>query len=146
MACHRTLALIAIAFGAFALGMGSAPAQDKPGDIKQRLIGTWLLVAYVDGKDQPIRGPRPTGLVFYDAAGNMAVQIMPDRERPKFGFRQATPEQAKDVLSDYTAYFGTYVIDVEARIIRHHLKGNINPVRWANSCSCGDLNLPKGDA
>ena len=57
----------------------------------------------------------------------MAAQIMPDRDRPKFGFREATPEQAKDVLSDYTAYFGTYSIDTDARIIRHYRKGNINP-------------------
>ena len=40
----------------------------------------------------------------------MAVQIMPDRNRPKYA-AQPTPEEAKAALIGYTAYFGTYTVD-----------------------------------
>ena len=39
----------------------------------------------------------------------MAVQIMPDRNRPKYAGAQPTPEEAKAALTGYTAYFGTYI-------------------------------------
>jgi hypothetical protein len=40
----------------------------------------------------------------------MAVQIMPDRDRPKFANSQPTPDEAKSALVGYTAYFGTYTV------------------------------------
>jgi hypothetical protein len=49
-----------------------------------RLLGTWRLVDIRNDKGEQIRGPKPTGLLFYDGTGNMAVQIMPDWDRPKF--------------------------------------------------------------
>jgi len=146
MTYFRAKAVVAAAVSALLLqlAVGVAAAQDKPGEITKRLIGTWRLVAYIDEKDQPIRGPRPTGLIFYDAAGNMAAQIMPDRERPKFKFGEATlskrrtysrtiPRTSAHTRSIQTR--GLFDISARATSIR---------VRWANSC--GDLNLPKADA
>jgi hypothetical protein len=64
---------------------------------------------------------------MYDPYGNMAVQIMPDRERPKFAVNKATPEEAQAALLGYTAYFGTYSVDPVASTVTHHRQGNINP-------------------
>jgi hypothetical protein len=94
----------------------------------KRFIGTWRLISTTtDGKMDPNRGPNPTGLIHYDAKGYMAVQIMPDRARPKYASAEPTPEEAKAALSGYTAYFGTYTIDEKARTVTHHRTGNINP-------------------
>ena len=38
-----------------------------------------------------------------------------------------TPEEANAALIGYTAYFGTYTIDVQAGTVTHYRKGNINP-------------------
>ena len=56
----------------------------------------------------------------------MAVQIMPSRVRSKFAELLPTPEEARDALLGYTAYFGTYSVD-DRHIITHHRTGNINP-------------------
>src|SRR4030095_885780 len=74
----------------------------------QRFVGTWRLVVYDSGGRRNIRGA-PTGLIYYDATGHMAAQIAPDRSRPSWlPNTTPTPEQAKDAVGGYTAYFGTY--------------------------------------
>ena len=95
----------------------------------KRFIGTWRLVSIVNAKGEKdsLRGANPRGVIMYDAYGNMAVQIMPDRERPKFEFNKATPEEAQAALLGYTAYFGTYSVDPVAGTVTHHRQGNINP-------------------
>jgi len=55
------------------------------------------------------------------------VQIMPDRDRPKWKQGESpTPEQAKEAITGYVAYFGTYTVDEKARTVSHHRQGTIN--------------------
>ncbi|HYY62960.1 MAG TPA: lipocalin-like domain-containing protein [Burkholderiales bacterium] len=100
---------------------GGANAQGA-----KQLVGTWRLVDINNGTD-PNRGPRPSGLIYYDAHGNMAAQIMPDRPRAKYAATQPTPDEAKAAITGYTAYFGTYTVDEKARTVTHHRKANLNP-------------------
>ncbi len=65
--------------------------------------------------------------MIYDNLGNMAAQVMPNRVRRKYAAAEPTPEEAKDAITGYLAYFGTYTVDEQARTITHHRKGNINP-------------------
>jgi hypothetical protein len=69
----------------------------------------------------------PTGVLYYDAFGNMAAQISPDRARPQFTSQRPTPEEALNAITGYTAYFGTYTIDEKAQTVTHHVKGNLTP-------------------
>ena len=58
----------------------------------------------------------------------MAAQLMPDRSRAKWEFgKEPTPEQAKDALTGYAAYFGKYSINKKERTVTHHRIGNIRP-------------------
>ena len=99
-----------------------------PGDTAKRFIGTWRLVSITTtGKTDLNRGSYPSGLIYYDGTGHMAVQIMPDRLRPKYAGAEPTPDEAKAAISGYTAYFGTYTINEGARTVTHHRLGNINP-------------------
>jgi hypothetical protein len=90
----------------------AAPSSDEA----KRFVGTWRLVSDVS-----------TGIMIYDGLGNMAVQVMPLRERPKFAGPQPTPAEAKDAITGYLAYFGTFTVDVSARTITHHRKGSLTP-------------------
>ena len=90
----------------------TAPARDDA----KRFIGTWRLVSATS-----------TGLMYYDTLGNMAAQVMPNRVRPKYAGAQPTPDEAKEALTGYLAYFGTYSVNERAHTITHHRKGNINP-------------------
>ena len=94
-------------------------------DIAQRFIGTWRLVSI----DDPTRGPHPIGIIMYDTTGHMAVQVIPDVPRAKFSGTVPTPDEARSVLSGYTAYFGTYSIDETAGTVTHHCEGNVDPGR-----------------
>jgi len=109
-----------------AFGFGFSPPAENGEDAK-RFVGTWRLVSVESAPPDPMRGDHPIGLIHYDAAGNMAVQIMPDRDRPKWKQGESpTLEQAKEAIAGYTAYFGTYTVDEKARTVSHHRKGTIN--------------------
>ena len=96
--------------------LAAAAAQNPAAGDKSRFVGTWRLVSETQ-----------TGMMIYDALGNMAAQVMPNRSRPKYAGVQPTPEEAKEALTGYLAYFGTYTVDESARTITHHRKANINP-------------------
>jgi hypothetical protein len=109
-----------------ALGFGFSPPTENGEDAK-RFVGTWKLVSIEAAEPNPLRDGHPIGLIHYDAAGNMAVQIMPDRDRPKWKQGESpTPEQAKEAITGYVAYFGTYTVDEKARTVSHHREGTIN--------------------
>ena len=104
---------------------GHSSAQS---DTAKRFVGTWRLVSITAaGKEDPSRGPHPTGLIIYDTKGNMAVQIQPDRPRHKYADAEPSSEEAKAALAGYTAYFGTYSIDERVGTVTHHRTGNIDP-------------------
>ena len=92
-------------------GAQTALAHDTP-----RFVGTWRLVSDTQ-----------TGIMIYDSLGNMAAQVMPNRVRRKYAAAEPTPDEAKDAITGYLAYFGTYSVDEQARTITHHRKANINP-------------------
>jgi hypothetical protein len=90
----------------------AAPASDEA----KRFIGTWRLVSDTS-----------TGLMYYDRLGNMAAQVMPSRVRAKYAGTQPTPEEAKEAITGYLAYFGTYTVNEGVHTITHHRRANINP-------------------
>ena len=91
-------------------------AQTLPTRDTLRFVGTWRLVSNTQ-----------TGIMIYDSLGNMAAQGMPNRARRKYAAAEPTPEEAKEAITGYLAYFGTYTVDEQARTITHHRKGSINP-------------------
>lgn len=111
-----------------ASGWRSEAGQAKSqAELRKLVVGTWRLVSMEGGPAASIaaRGPKPTGLIMYDANGYMAAQIAPDRVRPKYTGVPA-PEIAYDVMRGYTAYFGTYTIDEKAKAITHHRQGMLD--------------------
>jgi hypothetical protein len=57
----------------------------------------------------------------------MAGQMQPDRARPSWNPDPLpTPQQALDVINGYWAYFGTYVVNEQARTVTHHREGALN--------------------
>ena len=82
----------------------------------KRFVGSWRAI-----QDNQV------GIMIYDNLGNMAVQVMPTRPRKPYAGTQPTPDEAKDALTGYLAYFGTYTVDEKAHTITHHRKGSVNP-------------------
>ena len=127
------IAMVCTFTGSHSLTQNASVQKSSPNETAKRLIGMWTLVSIVDSQGQPARGPHPTGFIVYDVSGNMAVQIMPDRARPKWtgapieSASTPTPEEAKAALNGYAAYFGTWTVDERAQTVTHHLRGSVNP-------------------
>ena len=94
-------------------------------ELRKPLIGTWRLVSITGGNNPSQRGSKPNGIIFYDAHGNMAAQIQPDRPRPTYT-GTPTAEQGYERMRGYTAYFGTYTIDEKAQTVTHHRQGMLD--------------------
>lgn len=112
----------ALALGAMtALPGGSAadqPAAIAPGS----LVGTWALVSVEErqpsGNIVHWMGPKPRGLLIYDRAGNMSVQIMRD---------PAAPRVPADPQDGYIAYFGRYEVREREGAVVHRVQGSVRP-------------------
>lgn len=87
-------------------------------------IGAWLLVSqysfYPDGRRQPSRGEQPAGILIYDGAGNMAVQLMRTDARAGEFTDLSTLETA---MQGFLAYFGRYEVDAARGVVRHLIAG-----------------------
>src|SRR5687767_8119296 len=116
----------------------SLPAQTpNPADVQKRLVGHWRLVQFenFDEKGVATIAAYDGGRLMYDAAGNMAAQLMRSN-RKRLSAPSTEPERA-GAYATYTAYYGKYTIDAAAGNVTHHVEGSANPnwvktdmVRW----------------
>lgn len=102
---------------------------------KQEFVGTWTLISQEyereDGQVTFVSEQDGAGVIMYDAAGNMAVQIM-RHERPLFASGDVVDGTDDEIIAaykGYNAYFGTYTVDEAQRIVTHHLRGSLFPNR-----------------
>jgi hypothetical protein len=93
------------------------------------LIGTWKLVSSEfrrsDGSVFYPYGPDAMGVVNYDAAGDVAVQLM-RADRPAFASGDmygGSPEEIKAAFEGMITYFGRYEVDHEKGVVTHHIHG-----------------------
>jgi hypothetical protein len=114
------------------------------GDDKDEIVGTWTLVrieilnedgnweewnGQVSDSFAERMGGNPFGLIMYDDAGNMAVNIM-RRNRPEFESDNVVNIEAdkiKPAYTGYSAYFGTYEVRESEGIVLHRRTGNLIP-------------------
>lgn len=97
--------------------------------------GTWRLqdsYAEKDGVRQPFPlGEGTQGLIMYDDIGHMSAQLM-SKERVRFSARipkDIPLEEVSRAYHEYTSYYGTYTLDVDAGTITHHVEGALAP-QW----------------
>jgi Lipocalin-like domain len=93
------------------------------------LLGTWRLISYKardsDGRVQYPLGESVSGLLVYDAGGNMSAHVM-RRARPFFTAQDpacATDAELRAAFKDYGSYFGTYTIEQARQTVTHHVRG-----------------------
>jgi hypothetical protein len=128
-ACILAIAIsVAVAAGHTQEASKKWPALSTQSGEAKHFLGTWKLVSFmINGKIDPVRGDHPVGLNYYDSTGHMAVQIMPDRSRPKFAADKPTPDEAKSAITGYLGYFGTFTVDEKTHTVTHHCEGSLSP-------------------
>jgi hypothetical protein len=110
-----------------------------PESVRKALVGAWRLESVVDrrpnGEIVKPFGDGPTGIIFYDALGNMAAQVLYDPQEAQ-GFAptplaksvaSASETELRRGVSGYTAYFGTFLVNANGTIT-HRLKGAHRPM------------------
>jgi len=103
-----------------------------------RLLGAWRLVSYEarDSKGElhyPL-GEHVSGLLVYDAGGNMSAHVMRN-DRPLFAANDAacgTDSEVRAAFESHDSYFGTYTIDQATQTVTHHVLGAAYP-NWIGS-------------
>jgi hypothetical protein len=113
------------------LRAGEAATRQSPG--QQQFVGSWSLVSihYVekDGRKLEPFGPGATGMLYFDAGGRFATQVMA-ANRPRFASNNrmiGTPEENKAVSQGVVAYFGTYTVDEADHILTLHIEQSSFP-------------------
>jgi YD repeat-containing protein len=107
-------------------------AQSPQG--RDRFVGSWKLLSCelkaVDGKISYPYGEQPVGRLSYDKAGRIQALLMrPGRpatyNRDSLG--QLSPQDMREVLRGFAAYYGTFDVDESTKTVIHHVKASIYP-------------------
>jgi hypothetical protein len=100
---------------------GTAFAQQK--SVKEQIIGAWTLASVTsemdDGKKGEPFGPSPKGVIIFSADGHFSL-FQSRAEIPKIAANdraKATPEEAQNIVASSIAYYGTYSIDENTRLM-----------------------------
>jgi catechol 1,2-dioxygenase len=98
--------------------------------VPPEFVGTWKLHSYEvprpNGEILYPHGDAPVGLLIYERSGYMSVQIMTKSRDEK----SASIIKSKQIYkSDYLAYFGRYEVDMDKRVIIHHVEASTDARR-----------------
>jgi hypothetical protein len=120
------LSTVTVIAGLMLLGTVEGWAQEKGGNLKQQIVGTWSLVSqYVDqggGKKTERFGSKPRGMAIYERNGKF-VQVIVHTSLSKVASNNAmtgTADENKAIVQGSIAYFGSYTVnDKEGTVVTH---------------------------
>jgi lipocalin-like protein len=109
-----------------AVGLGlalSGAASAEPKSIKEQIVGAWTLVSVTsemgDGKKGEPFGASPKGVMIFTGDGHFSL-FQSRAEIPKIAANdraKATPDEAQGIVASSIAYYGTYAIDENTKVM-----------------------------
>lgn len=92
------------------------------------LLGTWALMSFSarlpDGSATEPWGAHPVGRITYDPDGNATALVMHELRNEADG-RSSPP----DTQAEFSAYFGSYKVDVARKLVTHKIAGSLSAAR-----------------
>jgi Lipocalin-like domain len=108
----------------FALS-NAAFAEQK--SAKEELVGAWTLISVTsemdDGSKGEPFGPSPKGVIIFSNDGHFSL-FQSRAELPKIAANdraKATPEEAQSIVASSIAYYGTYSVDENTKVMMVNL-------------------------
>ncbi len=98
----------------------------------EQFAGTWNLVSLKSRNDDEVfypLGQDCKGVLFLDAAGTLAVQLM-DPGRPNFesgDIRNGTDDEIKAAYQGFLTSWGRYSVDETSAKLRYRVEGSLFP-------------------
>lgn len=106
---------------------GAAFAQQQQKTAKEQIVGAWTLVSVAsemdDGKKGEPFGPSPRGVIIFSNDGHFSL-FQSRAEIPKIAANdraKATSEEAQSIVASSIAYYGTYSIDENTKVMTVNL-------------------------
>lgn len=121
-----------LALSLFVLIAAAVPAAQQAADVQRQLVGNWRLVKFENFDDKGAARPSAytSGRITYDAAGQMAAQLMQSGRKPLSMPPIATERAA--AYGSFLSYFGGYTVDPAKGTVTHHVEGSTNP-NWVST-------------
>jgi hypothetical protein len=115
-----------------------AQARTNGNAVTDQLVGAWRLLSVETVRSNgeiiyPIYGRHPEGLIVYDRAGWMSVQIISDpppavpATDSRQAFLDAPPAQKLAAVDGFYAYYGTWTVDASGATVTHHIRQSLLP-------------------
>ena len=125
-------------FAVTVLGLTAVPDYAIAQSLKDRLVGTWLLVSNTntapDGTKRQPFGESPKGVLILEANGRYA-QVFTRPDRPKFKANnrlQGTPDEIKAAWEGALAHFGTWSVSEADKTVLLRVEGSFYPNQEGN--------------
>jgi len=129
-----------------ALGLSLAAQPPAP----PSLVGTWTLErvdnVLPDGTRVQLYGPRPQGLLVFDAQGRYALQILREG-RPRFAAgdkARGTAEENRAAVAGNNSHFGRYAVDAAGGTLTFHIDHAFFP-NWEGTTQVRTFTLQGGE-
>jgi hypothetical protein len=120
------------------VGLTALPDYAVAQSLKDRLVGTWLLVSNTntapDGTKRQPFGESPKGVLILEANGRYA-QVFTRPDRPKFKANnrlQGTPDEIKAAWDGALAHFGTWSVSEVDKTVLLRVEGSFYPTQEGN--------------
>jgi len=122
-----TTALLCLAVS---LSAGDSLAQQK--SLKEQLLGTWTLVSSEQVRPDGIRvtqfGANPKGINVFDANSRFFLMIASaDNSKIASTNRNKNSEEEGALIVESIAYYGTYAVNEEEKVVFLHLDASTFP-------------------
>ena len=125
---------------------GFATTSMNAASERRKFIGVWRMVSgesrdEATGETRYPWGKNPVGRLSYDDSGRMFAQLMNPGRRSVGGasnrgaaaaIGDASPDDMREMLTGFNAYFGTFDVDEASHTIIHHIQSALIP-SWVGS-------------
>ena len=106
--------------------------QQESGALKQRMIGSWVLVSAIceqAGSKRDIYGPNPRGVATFDSNGRFSLTLMRSSlPRISSNNREApTSDESKAIAVGVLAYYGWYTVGDNDANVTFHIEASTFP-------------------
>jgi Lipocalin-like domain len=129
---RATLAMTTTGLLCLAVGLSASDALAQQKSLKEQLVGTWTLVSSdqvrPDGTKVQQFGSDPKGINVFDANGRFFIMIASaDNLQIASNGRSQKNFEKDDLIVESIAYYGTYTVNEDVKVISLHLDASTFP-------------------